>query len=253
MTNQELIKIIGLLYEKKIKPQEALNMLKRFPTENLGFANIDHHRGLRQGFAEVVYCEGKSVQDVAAIAERLIAGKGPLLLTRANQKIFTRIKSLSDKAVFHKRSGTIVIEPEKRNKTGYVLVVSAGTSDIPVAEEAAVTASVMGSKVQTLYDVGVAGIHRLLKYIDMLMKARVIVVVAGMDGALASVVGGLVDRPVVAVPTSVGYGAAFGGVAALLAMLNSCSAGVAVMNIDNGYGAGALAHKINVVPKNSDK
>ncbi|HEB71894.1 MAG TPA: nickel pincer cofactor biosynthesis protein LarB [Nitrospirae bacterium] len=253
MSNQELIKIIGLLYEKKIKPQKALDMLKHFPTENLGFANIDHHRGLRQGFAEVVYCEGKSVKDVAAIVKSLIAGKGPVLLTRANQKIFTRIKRLSAKAVFHERSGTIVIEPKKRKKTGCVLVVSAGTSDIPVAEEAAVTASVMGSKVETLYDVGVAGIHRLLKYVDLMMEARVIVVVAGMDGALASVVGGLVDRPVVAVPTSVGYGAAFGGVAALLAMLNSCSAGVAVMNIDNGYGAGALAHKINIVPKNVDK
>jgi len=253
MPKQELIKIIGLLYEKKIKPQEALNMLKRFPTENLGFANIDHHRGLRQGFAEVVYCEGKSVKDVAAITKTLIAGKGPVLLTRADKKIYTRIKRLSVKAVFHERSRAIVIEPKRRRKTGSVLVVSAGTSDIPVAEEAAVTASVMGSNVQTLYDVGVAGIHRLFNHVDRLMEARVIVVVAGMDGALASVVGGLVDRPVVAVPTSVGYGAAFGGVAALLAMLNSCAGGVAVMNIDNGYGAGALAHKINIVPANIKK
>lgn len=253
MPNQELIRIIGLLYDKKIKPQEALNMLKHFPTEDLGFANIDHHRGLRQGFAEVIYCEGKSVNDVVAITKTLIGGKGPVLLTRANKKIFTQIKKLSKKAKFHERSGAIVIAPVRSKKTGLVLVVSAGTSDIPVAEEAAVTANVMGSKVQTLYDVGVAGIHRLFKHVDRLMEARVIVVVAGMDGALASVIGGLVTRPVVAVPTSVGYGAAFGGVAALLAMLNSCSAGVAVMNIDNGYGAGALAHKINVVPPTGDK
>lgn len=253
MSNQDLIKIIGLLYEKKIKPQEALNMLKHFPSENLGFANVDHHRGLRQGFAEVIYCEGKSVEDVAAIAKALAVGKGPVLLTRANEKIFTKIKKMSKKAVFHERSGTIVMAPNRRKKAGSVLVVSAGTSDIPVAEEAAVTANVMGSRVQTLYDVGVAGIHRLFKHVDRLMEARVIVVVAGMDGALASVIGGLVKRPVVAVPTSVGYGAAFGGVAALLAMLNSCAAGVAVMNIDNGFGAGALAHKINIVPPNTDK
>lgn len=253
MPNQELIKIIGLLYEKKIKPQEALNMLKHFPTENLGFANVDHHRGLRQGFAEVIYCEGKSVEDVAAIAKTLITGKGPVLLTRANKNIFTKIKKLAKRAVFHERSRAIVMVPNRRKKAGAVLIVSAGTSDISVAEEAAVTANVMGSRVQTLYDVGVAGIHRLFKHVDKLMEARVIVVVAGMDGALASVIGGLVNRPVVAVPTSVGYGAAFGGVAALLAMLNSCSAGVAVMNIDNGYGAGALAHKINIVPPIADK
>lgn len=253
MQKRNLEKIIKNLYEKTITPDEALKKLENFPTENLGFANIDHHRSIRQGFAEVIYCEGKTDGEIIAIIKKMSSSKQSILATRASKSIFKKVKRLSKKAVFHERSRVIVIEPVKRKKTGYVLVVSAGTSDIAVAEEAAVTASVMGSKVKTVYDVGVAGIHRLFEHSDKLKKARVVVVAAGMDGALASVIGGLVTCPVVAVPTSIGYGASFGGLSALLAMLNSCSAGVAVVNIDNGFGAGALAHKINILPENIGK
>lgn len=238
---------LKLLYEKKITPDEALERLRHFPTESLGFARIDHHRSLRQGFPEVVYCEGKTDAEVVAIVKKLSASKSPVLATRASKSSYTKIKRFAKNAVYHERCRAIVIEPKRRKKTGSVLVISAGTSDTPVAEEAAVTASVMGASVETIYDVGVAGIHRLLEHTKKLSEARVIVVVAGMDGALASVIGGLAPCPVVAVPTSVGYGASFGGISALLAMLNSCASGVAVMNIDNGYGAGALASKINMV------
>ena len=244
---ENLEKIAKLLYERKITPEEALGKLKHFPTESLGFAQIDHHRSVRQGFPEVVYCEGKTDRDAASIIKKLKATGHPVLATRASKSLYTAVKRFARSAVYHERSRVIVIEPKKRNRRGAVLIVSAGTSDLAVAEEAAVTADVMGSAVETLYDVGVAGIHRLLEHVDKLRKARVIVVVAGMDGALASVIGGLASCPVVAAPTSVGYGAAFGGLSALLAMLNSCASGVAVMNIDNGYGAGALAHKINMI------
>ena len=253
MPTDKIEEIVRMLFEKKINPEEAIERLKFFPTEDLGFAHLDHHRSIRQGFPEVVYCEGKSDQDVEAIIKRLIDYGTPVLATRATREVFGRISKLSEKAKFHERSRTITIDSSRNEKIGSVLIVSAGTSDIPVAEEAAVTASIMGSEVNSLYDVGVAGIHRLFHHIDSFKEARVIVVVAGMDGALASVVGGLVDRPVVAVPTSIGYGAAFGGVAALLSMLNSCATGVAVMNIDNGFGAGALAHKINAFTENLKK
>ncbi len=249
MQKRNLEKIITGLYENKITPEEALDKLKSFPTENMGFATIDHHRSLRQGFPEVVYCEGKTEREVVAIIKKIVASKQTALATRATKPVYIKIKKFAPKAVYHERSRSIVIEQKRRKRTGYVLILSAGTSDIPVAEEAAITADVMGSKVVTVYDVGVAGIHRLFQHSDKFQKARVIVVIAGMDGALASVVGGLVSRPVIAVPTSVGYGASFGGLSALLAMLNSCSAGVAVMNIDNGFGAGALAHKINSLPE----
>lgn len=249
MADKHLTKIIKLLYEKKIEPDEALDMLRHYPMEPMGFAHIDHHRSLRQGFPEVIYCEGKTDSDVVGIARKIVARKAPLLATRASRKLYEKIKKFAKGAVYHERSRIIVVAPKRRKKTGHVLVITAGTSDIPVGEEAAVTAEVMGSSVETIYDVGVAGIHRLFGHMETVRKARVVVVVAGMDGALASVVGGLVDKPVVAVPTSVGYGAAFSGVAPLFAMLNSCASGVAVMNIDNGFGAGALAHKINVLPE----
>ncbi|VAX18013.1 Circadian phase modifier [hydrothermal vent metagenome] len=253
MPKREFEKILKALHEGKLTPQKAMEKLKAYPTENLGFANIDHHRSLRQGFPEVVYCEGKTETETVAIIKKMVAAKHPVLATRASKSIHAKVKRFAKSAVYHERSRAITIEPKKGKRTGYVLVVSAGTSDVGVAEEAAVTAKIMGSKVTTVYDVGVAGIHRLFEHSDKLQKARVIVVVAGMDGALASVVGGLVSCPVVGVPTSVGYGAAFGGVSALLAMLNSCSAGVAVVNIDNGFGAGALAHKINSLPDSDTK
>jgi len=249
LANLKLEKILGMLYARDINPGEALEHLRHFPTESLGFAQIDHHRGLRQGFAEVIYCEGKSDAEIIAITKKLVK-RHPVLATRASKTVFGKIKKFAKGAIYHERSRAIVIESRKKvARTGSILVVSAGTSDIPVAEEAAVTAQVMGSHVATLYDVGVAGIHRLFDHMETLGQARVLVVVAGMDGALASVIGGLTDKPVVAVPTSVGYGTAFEGVAPLLAMLNSCAAGVAVMNIDNGFGAGVLAHKINSLPE----
>lgn len=241
---------LRLLDAKKITSGEALKRLSAIaPSEQLGYATIDHHRRARQGFPEVVYCEGKDEKDAVEIIKKIAARAGATLATRASRGIHLKVKKFAKTAVFHERSRAITIEPAGGKKTGKILVVSAGTSDVPVAEEAAVTASVMGSNVETVYDVGVAGIHRLLNHVEKLGNARVIVVVAGMDGALASVVGGLVPRPVIAVPTSVGYGASFGGLSALLAMLNSCAAGVAVMNIDNGFGAGALAHRINTLPE----
>lgn len=239
-----------LVENKKITADEAVKrLMAQSHSEHLGYATIDHHRAVRQGFPEVVYCEGKDEKDAVEIIKKIAARGGPVLATRASRDIYAKVKKFAKTAVFHERSRAITIEKEKARKIGEVLIVSAGTSDVPVAEEAAVTASVMGSNVDTVYDVGVAGIHRLFNHVERLKNARVIVVVAGMDGALASVVGGLVPHPVIAVPTSVGYGASFGGLSALLAMLNSCSAGVAVMNIDNGFGAGALAHRINTLPE----
>ncbi len=248
MNQKTLEKLLNDLHKGKIRPETAIKKLKNFPSQNLGFANIDHHRTLRQGFPEVIYCEGKSDREVVTIARKLIATGAPLLATRASKEQYLKIKKFATTAVFHEKSRAITMEPdekEKQRKSGNVLVISAGTSDIPVAEEASVTANVMGSKVKTIYDIGVAGIHRLFEHSQEIENARVIVVVAGMDGALTSVVGGLARCPTIAVPTSVGYGASFGGLSALLAMLNSCAAGVAVMNIDNGFGAGTLAHKIN--------
>jgi len=253
MLEKNLLKLLEQIAQGKTTPQAAMARLKDFSAEDLGVASVDHHRHLRQGFPEVIYCAGKTPDEVEAIARAIIKRHGTLLATRADKKIYQRVKKLAKAAVFHPRSGAITVEGEKRKRTGLALVVSAGTSDLPVAEEAAVTADIMGSAVETMYDVGVAGIHRILNRVDRLSAARVIVVVAGMDGALPSVVGGLTARPVIAVPTSVGYGAAMGGLSALLAMLNSCASGVAVMNIDNGFGAGTLAHKINTLPENVSK
>lgn len=230
---------------------QALAQLKAMPFEDLGFAQIDHHRSLRRGFPEVILCEGKTVQQIVAISERIVAEGTPLLATRATQEQADAIRKAVPEAEHNPVARTVVARPkgvkgrEKAARKGTVLVVSAGTSDIPVAEEAAVTAEVMGNRVQRVFDVGVAGIHRVLAHRAQLAAASVIIVVAGMEGALASVVGGLVDVPVIAVPTSVGYGASFGGLSALLAMLNSCADGVTVVNIDNGYGAGYAASLIN--------
>jgi pyridinium-3,5-biscarboxylic acid mononucleotide synthase len=202
---------------------------------------------------EVIYCEGKTLEQVAGIAERMLAAGSDVLATRANEKVYKAIRKLDRRATYHEASRAIVVQNAKKKLTeGLVLVLTAGTSDIPVAEEAAVTAGMLGSAVRTTYDVGVAGIHRVLSKRDILDSARVIVVVAGMDGALPSVVGGLVDKPVIAVPTSVGYGAAFQGLAPLLTMLNSCASGIAVMNIDNGFGAGVLAHRINLLGERTE-
>jgi len=231
-----------------ITPQEGLEQLRFLPYEDIGFARIDHHRSLRQGVPEVIFCEGKTVDQVRSIGERILNHQSNLLATRVSPEAAEALLTLSPQADYNAIARTVVVQQTTPPPTaGVVLVAAAGTSDMPVAEEAVVTARALGSTVQTVYDVGVAGLHRLLDTRDLLFAARVIVVVAGMEGALASVVGGLVDKPVVAVPTSVGYGANFGGLAPLLAMLNSCAAGVAVVNIDNGFGAGYMAHSINLI------
>jgi pyridinium-3,5-biscarboxylic acid mononucleotide synthase len=227
----------------------AIERLRHLPFEDLGFAKVDHHRSLRQGFAEVVFGRGKTPAQVVEIVRSMLARKDAhhnVLVTRADRRIYAAVRRLARKAKFHPLSGAIVIEREKKVLgKGTILVVSAGTSDIPVAEEALVAARALGNRAEAVYDVGVAGLHRLLGHREQLAAARVIICVAGMEGALPSVVAGLVGAPVIAVPTSIGYGASFGGVAALLAMLNSCASNVSVVNIDNGFGAACVASCIN--------
>ena len=237
---------------KKVKSgkttlDEAMAQLKSLPFEDLGYARVDHHRSLRKGFPEVIWGEGKSSGQILSIMKQL-KGKGQnILITRLEEKKAKGIQRVFPRSQYYPRSKvlTYLTHPVKSEGKGTILVITAGTTDIPVAEEAEVTAQFMGNRVETLFDVGVAGIHRLLSERERLEAARVLVVVAGMEGALPSVVGGLVNRPVIAVPTSVGYGTSFGGITALLAMLNSCASGVAVVNIDNGFGAGYMASLIN--------
>ncbi|NLM51706.1 MAG: nickel pincer cofactor biosynthesis protein LarB [Firmicutes bacterium] len=237
-----------------ITVEEAMEKLRRLNYEDIGFAKIDHHRALRQGFPEVIYCPGKTTEQIVTIARRLAQTANNILATRAEPHVYEAIKSVLPDAQYHALAKAVVVNRDPDAvKTGLVLVVAAGTADLPVAEEAALTAELMGSKVERLYDVGVAGIHRLLENQEKLLSANVLVVVAGMEGALASVVGGLVDKPVIAVPTSVGYGANFGGLSALLTMLNSCASGVAVVNIDNGFGGGYTAALINRVQTGEGK
>jgi len=249
MNQQDLLKILELVKLGAFSPEKAAERLKHLPFEDLGFAKVDHHRSLRQGFAEVVFGKGKTSAQVADIVRAMSRQKDSrqnILVTRADPKIFAAVKRVHRGAKFHASSGVITIERSQEiTGKGTILVVSAGTSDIPVAEEALLTAQMMGNRGEHLYDVGVAGIHRLLEHREKLTQARVIICVAGMEGALPSVVGGLVAAPVIAVPTSVGYGASFGGVAALLGMLNSCASNVSVVNIDNGFGAACVASCIN--------
>ncbi len=246
MNRDDLSKLLNKVRAGTLRVADAVEQLRHLPYEDLGFARMDSHRALRQGFPEVIFCEGKTVPQVEAIARRILERHQTLLATRASAEMFEAVRACAPRAVYHPLSRAIVVKAAvRRSPIGQILVISAGTSDIPVAEEAAVTAKVLGSRVETLYDVGVAGLHRILDARSAMAQASVLVVVAGMDGVLPSVVGGLVDRPVIAVPTSVGYGASFHGVAALLTMLNSCAAGIGVMNIDNGFGAGILAHRIN--------
>ena len=223
-----------------------LDALRSAPFDDLGFARVDQHRHLRQGFPEVVLGLGKTPSQIAAISERIVSAGHSLLVTRTTLEAFDAVRDVVPNASFHGEARAITLaQGEIARGHGMVLVACAGTSDLPVAEEAVVTAELMGNTVDRLYDVGVAGLHRLLSEQDRLQRARVLIVVAGMEGALPSVVGGLVRVPVIAVPTSVGYGASFGGIAALLGMLNSCASGVAVVNIDNGYGAACMASRIN--------
>ncbi len=246
MNPQRILNLLEKVRERKVLPRQALESLKKLPFENLGFANVDHHRHLRKGFAEVIYAPGKTLEQIVKIAQSIKAKGSEVFITRAEVEVYTSIKKVFPKAEYNPLAkGIVITSSQKRKKVGNILVISAGTADLPVAEEAAMTAEVLGNKIQRVYDVGVAGIHRFLAHWEKLQKAKVIIVVAGMEGALASVVGGLVDKPVIAVPTSVGYGASFGGIGALLTMLNSCASGITVVNIDNGFGAGLAASLIN--------
>jgi len=245
MVIDELRQLLNDVKNNKVDVGDALTRLKTLPYEDLGFALVDHHRALRKGFPEVIFCQGKTVEQIAQIFKKLCGGQRSILGTRATREAFKAVREIYPDAVYHELARTIVVyRGEQPPKKGRVLVMSAGTADLPVAEEAAITAEAMGNEIRRCYDVGVAGIHRLLDKLDMIRWAHVIIVVAGMEGALASVVGGLADQPIIAVPTSVGYGASFNGLSALLCMLNSCASGVGVVNIDNGFGAGALANAI---------
>jgi hypothetical protein len=246
MNESTLHTLLQSVQRGEVAVDEALDRLRSLPYTDLGYARLDNHRALRHGFAEVVLCEGKADAHVAAIMAQLCSGPGPVLGTRATPAQFVLVRERVPDARYNELGRTITWAPQPLSKRGgTVLIVSAGTADLPVAEEAAETADVMGNRVDRIYDVGVAGLHRLLSCTERLMAATVVVVVAGMEGALPSVVGGLVRAPVIAVPTSVGYGASFGGLSALLGMLNSCASGVTVVNIDNGFGAGYAASRIN--------
>ena len=247
MKESDIKEILHKVKNGYVSIEKAVGVLRTLPFEDLGFARVDHHRSLRQGFPEVIWGEGKTTEQIIAIIKKMYAKKYPVLATRVDQKKATKIKKLFPGAAYYPQSRMLTVikgKIEQRGR-GLILVISAGTADIPVAEEAYITAQVMGNRVEYLYDVGVAGIHRLMSQKEKLFTANVLIVVAGMEGALPSVVGGLVSRPVIAVPTSTGYGSSFGGITALLGMLNSCASGVSVVNIDNGFGAGYVASLIN--------
>ncbi len=247
MSEQRLRQLLDNVRAGNISVDDAVAELRALPFEDLGFAKVDHHRALRQRFGEVIFCSGKTTQQIVEIVRSMLGRTVPIMATHASPEVFEAIRPLCPDAHYHEAARIVTIGAQTLPdgaQEDEVLVISAGTADIPVAEEAAVTAQTMGCRVGRLYDVGVAGIHRLLEHRDRLLAAQTIIVVAGMDGALASVVGGLVRCPLIAVPTSVGYGASFGGLAALLTMLNSCAAGIAVVNIDNGFGAGLFAANV---------
>lgn len=249
MDSESLVRLLEQVRNNRVSVTQAVAQLRHLPFEDLGFAKLDHHRAVRQGFPEVILGQGKDPLDIAAIVRTMRKRKMNILVTRLDAHKMSRLRSLRIGLKFHAlaRAATWTAKPIKITGKGTVLIVCAGTSDIPVAEEAAVTATIMGNRVERLFDVGVAGIHRLLDNRLKLDAASVVIVVAGMEGALPSVVAGLIDKPVIAVPTSIGYGASFHGLAALLGMLNSCAAGVTVVNIDNGFGAGFAASLINRV------
>jgi NCAIR mutase (PurE)-related protein len=244
---KEILNLLKMLHARKISPQDAMLALQTTPFEDLGFANIDYHRSLRQGYGEIIFGERKTKEQILLIILNMIyKNVDNIIITRISKETADFLTKQKINLEYHLTAKIAIVNRNKTAKLlGSVVIVSAGTSDMPVCEEAAIIAETLGSKVTRLYDVGVAGIHRLLSKYEVLAKARVIVVVAGMEGALASVVGGLVSCPVIAVPTSIGYGSNFGGLSALLAMLNSCANGISVVNIDNGFGAGFIANRIN--------
>lgn len=245
-------KILQMVKSGEMSVEDALLQLKKQPFEDLGYAHVDYHRAVRQGTKEVIFGQGKTAEQIVGIATNMVAnGLNDILVTRLAEDVFNDVHAKIADAVYYPLArAAIIASSDNRPAVGNIVLVSAGTSDIGVCEEAALTAECLGSKVTRIYDVGVSGIHRLLAHLDEIMQARVIIAVAGMEGALASVVGGLADCPVIAVPTSVGYGANFGGMSALLAMLNSCANGISVVNIDNGFGAGYLADMINKMGEN---
>jgi NCAIR mutase (PurE)-related protein len=248
MNAKEVEKLLKNVKKGETSIEDALEILKNFPYTDLGFARIDHHREMRTGYPEIIYCAGKSVEQVREIFRVMSEKESNVIGTRANNEMYEAVRSILTDAVYYPVARIISLQKKKpKVPESKIAIITAGTSDIPVAEEAAVTAELLGNNVLKIYDAGVAGIHRLVDKLPEIRNCRVIIVIAGMEGALASVVGGLVDKPVIAVPTSVGYGANFGGISALLAMLTSCSTGVTVVNIDNGFGAGFAASMINKI------
>jgi NCAIR mutase (PurE)-related protein len=252
MSTQEIERLLGRVKNHEISIQEALRTLKTLPYLNLGFAKLDTHRKIRRGFPESIFCEGKSLEHIKGITMEMQKLSQKFLALRASNEVYEAIKEVTDNAVYYPKARVVVVtgrkeDADKRHppRRPAVVIITAGTADIPVAEEAAITAEVMGNQVERIYDIGVAGVHRLFDHLPKLMQTRVCVAVAGMEGALPSLVAGLVPCPVIAVPTSIGYGTSFKGLSALLTMLNSCVPGIAVVNIDNGFGAGYLASVIN--------
>ncbi|MDD7792841.1 nickel pincer cofactor biosynthesis protein LarB [Clostridium sp. 'White wine YQ'] len=246
MDKEDIKELLESVKNNKIDVEEALGKLEDLPFKELGFAKIDNHRELRVGYPEVIYCEGKTVEQVRDIVKFMLTKDNNILGTRASYEMYLAVKELCNEAEYNSLGRTITIKKKKQDVAdSYIAIVSAGTSDLPVVEEAVETAKILGNRVEKITDVGVAGIHRLFSRLDIIRGAKVVIVVAGMEGALASVIGGLVNKPVIAVPTSVGYGANFGGLSALLSMLNSCASGVSVVNIDNGFGAAYNASIIN--------
>jgi hypothetical protein len=248
MNAKDIEKLLREVKKGETSIEKALEVLKNFPYTDLGFARIDHHREMRTGYPEIIYCAGKSVEQVREIFRVMSDKENNVIGTRANQEMYESVKGISAKAVFYPMARIISLQNKKPEiPESRIAIITAGTSDMPVAEEAAITAELLGNNVLRIYDAGVAGIHRLVDKLPEIRNCRVVIVIAGMEGALASVVGGLVDKPVIAVPTSIGYGANFGGISALLGMLTSCSTGVTVVNIDNGFGAGFAASMINKI------
>lgn len=247
MDKKDILQCLEAVAKGDLTPEKALQELVDLPYKDLGFAKVDFHRNIRNGGTETIFCPGKSIDQIVDIFRVLASKSKNVMATRASQDIFCAVRNVVPEAEYNAQARIVYVWRDKQKTKGKVGVISAGTADIAVAEEAVLTAEIMGSAVERIYDVGVAGIHRLFDRRQVIQECRVLVVVAGMEGALASVVGGLVSQPVIAVPTSIGYGASFNGLAALLSMLNSCASGVSVVNIDNGFGAGVLAHRINLL------
>lgn len=246
MNENDIKELLESIKNGGMSIEEGTEKLKDLPFKELGYAKVDNHREMRVGYPEVIYCAGKTVEQVKGIVEFMLSKNNNILGTRATEEMYNAVREICPEAEYSKLARTITVRKKEVSVPDtFIAVVTAGTSDIPVAEEAAVTAEILGNKVERVFDVGVAGIHRLFNRLDVIRSAKVVIVIAGMEGALASVVGGLIDKPVIAVPTSVGYGANFGGLSALLTMLNSCASGISVVNIDNGFGAGYLASMIN--------